>query len=108
LQGLDGYGPLTPEDVQGALLRMTSPDQQSEFTANLELDFGMQLPEVGRLRCNAARQRGDISFAIRLLPVEIPTIDGLELPEIYKELAMLQTAGHRLRRGSGSPPRWPP
>ncbi|NLE94959.1 MAG: PilT/PilU family type 4a pilus ATPase [Dehalococcoidia bacterium] len=90
LQLLDGYGELTPEDVQTALTKMTSPDQQAEFATNLELDFGMQLPEVGRLRCNAARQRGHISFAIRLLPVEIPTIDGLELPEVYKELAMKQ------------------
>jgi len=90
LQVLDGYGPMTSDEVQLALQKMTSADQQAEFGTNLELDFGMQVPEVGRLRCNAARQRGEISFAIRLLPVEIPTVDGLELPETYKDLAMRQ------------------
>lgn len=90
LQLLDGYGEMTPDDVQLALTKMTSADQQAEFATNLELDFGMALPDVGRLRCNAARQRGEISFAIRLLPAEIPTIDGLQLPEMYKDLAMKQ------------------
>ena len=90
LQVLDGYGEMTPEDVQLALTKMTSTDQQSEFATNLELDFGMALADVGRLRCNAARQRGDISFAIRLLPAEIPTVDGLQLPDVYKELATKQ------------------
>ena len=90
LQVLDGYGEMMPEDVQTALTKMTTADQQAEFATNLELDFGMALPDVGRLRCNAARQRGEISFAIRLLPAEIPTVDGLQLPEMYKDLAMKQ------------------
>jgi len=90
LQILDGFGPLQSDDVNVALQKMTTEDQQHEFAMNLELDFGMALPDVGRLRCNAARQRGDISFAIRLLPEEIPTIDGLDLPETYRELAEKQ------------------
>jgi len=90
LQVLDSARPLTSDDVQAAFERMASPQQQSEFGTNLELDFGMDLPDVGRLRCNAARQRGDISFAIRLLPAEIPTVDGLDLPAVYKELANRQ------------------
>lgn len=90
LQVLDGHGELTQEDVDVALTKMTTMDQQAEFAANLELDFGMALPDVGRLRCNAARQRGNISYAIRLLPSEIPTIESLELPDVYRELAMKQ------------------
>jgi twitching motility protein PilT len=90
LQALNGRGDLTPEDVQVALGQMATPEQQREFETNLELDFGMALEDVGRLRCNAARQRGNISFAIRLLPAEVPTIDGLELPEVYKDLSLRQ------------------
>jgi len=90
LRALDGYPVLAPEDIRQSFVRMTTPAQQEEFETNLELDFGMALPDVGRLRCNAARQRENVSFAIRLLPSEIPTIDGLELPEVYKDLAMRQ------------------
>jgi twitching motility protein PilT len=35
-----------------------------------------------------AQQRGAISFALRLLPPEIPTIDELELPQVCKQLAL--------------------
>lgn len=88
LQVLDGHTDLTARDVEAALVRMTTPEQREDYHSSLELDFGMSLPDVGRLRCNAAQQRGSISFAIRLLPSEIPTIDGLELPEVYKNLAL--------------------
>ena len=88
LEPVDGVAPLTGEDVNGGFLQITTPEDREHFYRNLELDFGYTLPGVGRLRCNAAQQRGSISLAIRLLPPEIPTIDKLGLPEICKELAL--------------------
>jgi twitching motility protein PilT len=87
LEPLDGREALSPEEVSRALDELTKPEEREEFYRNLELDFGYTLPEVGRLRCNAAWQRGAISFAIRLLPPKIPTIDELELPQLCKDLA---------------------
>jgi twitching motility protein PilT len=88
LQALDGVAPLTADEISQAFFQITKPEEREEFHRHLELDFGYTLPGVGRLRCNAAQQRGAISLAIRLLPMEIPTIDDLELPEIFKELAL--------------------
>jgi twitching motility protein PilT len=85
---VDGTAPLTPEDINEAFLQLTTPEERENFHRHLELDFGYTLPGVGRLRCNAAQQRGSISLAVRLLPPKIPTIDELELPEICKELAL--------------------
>ena len=85
---LDGSAPLTPEDINEAFLQLTTPEERENYHRHLELDFGYTLPGVGRLRCNAAQQRGSISLAVRLLPPKIPTIDELELPEIFKELAL--------------------
>ena len=87
LQHLDEREALTAEEVSQALAELTTPKQREDFQSGLELDFGYTLPDVGRLRCNAAWQREGISLAIRLLPSEIPTIDALELPQIYKDLA---------------------
>jgi twitching motility protein PilT len=84
----DGAASLTPEDINEAFLQLTTPEERENFHRHLELDFGYTLPGVGRLRCNAAQQRGSISLAIRLLPPKIPTIDELELPQIFKELAL--------------------
>ncbi|MFW6125895.1 MAG: type IV pilus twitching motility protein PilT [Chloroflexota bacterium] len=88
LEYLDGYDVMSPDDVKQGLDALTTAHQQAEFERTLELDFGYELPGVGRLRCNAARQRGSISFALRLLPLSIPTIDELELPQLCKELAL--------------------
>ena len=79
---------LSPEEISEAFIELTTPEQREEFQHALELDFGYTLPGVGRVRCNVAQQRGAISFALRLLPPVIPTIDELELPQICKELAL--------------------
>jgi twitching motility protein PilT len=88
LQALAEAAPLTADEISQAFLRITTPQEREEFHRCLELDFGFTLAGVGRLRCNAAQQRGTISLAIRLLPEKIPTIDDLGLPQIYKELAL--------------------
>jgi len=88
LESADGVVSLTAEDINEAFLQLTTPEERETFHRHLELDFGYTLPDIGRLRCNAAQQRGSISLAVRLLPPKIPTVDELELPEICKELAL--------------------
>jgi len=88
LEFLNGMSSVSPEEVGEAFVQLTTPEQREEFQHTLELDFAYTLPGVGRLRCNVAQQRGAISFALRLLPFVIPTIDELELPQICKELAL--------------------
>jgi twitching motility protein PilT len=88
LEPVNGVSPLTSENINEGFLQITTPEDREHFHRCLELDFGYTLPEVGRIRCNAAQQRGSISLAMRLLPLKIPTIDELELPHICEELAM--------------------
>jgi len=88
LVSLDGIISLSLEEISEAFVQLTTPEQREEFQQTLELDFGYSLPGVGRLRCNVAQQRGAISFALRLLPPVIPTIDKLGLPQVCKELAL--------------------
>ena len=88
LEPVAGMAQLTPDDIDQAFTQITTPEDRADFQQCLELDFSYTLPDVGRLRCNAARQRGAISLAIRLLPPTIPTIDELGLPEVCKELIL--------------------
>jgi twitching motility protein PilT len=88
LMNADGLPPLSPEEISQAFAQLTTPEQREEFHQTLELDFAYTLPGVGRLRCNVAQQRGALSFAVRLLPPQIPTIAELELPEICEDLAL--------------------
>ncbi len=83
---VNGTEPLTPEDIKQVFTQMTSESEKAHFEQYHELDFAYSMPGEGYFRCNAARQRGAISLAIRLLPPRIPTIDELELPQLCKQL----------------------
>ena len=88
LQPVANMPPLTEEDISGALAQVTTEEQRARFQHDLELDFGRTVPEVGRVRFNAARQRGSTSLVNRLLPSSIPTPETLGLPKVCKELIM--------------------
>ena len=45
------------------------------------------MPGLPRFRVNAFRQRGDISFAFRVIPAEVPTFASLGLPPGVQKLA---------------------
>ena len=88
LQPADEKAPLTPDDLVQALAQIVSEEQREQFQEKLELDLGFTVPSIGRFRCNVAKQRGTISLAIRLLPLEIPTLESMQLPEICRELVV--------------------
>lgn len=78
--------PLTAEDMLSAFNRLTTDTEKSDFARELELDFGFNVEDLVRIRCNAALHRGTISLAMRLIPTNIPDIETLHVPELCKEL----------------------
>jgi len=80
--------PLTPLAINKAFESITSETQREVFYKELELDFAYSISGVGRFRVNASMQRGSIALAIRCLPVRVPTIDELGLPDICKTLIL--------------------
>ncbi|MBI4334828.1 MAG: PilT/PilU family type 4a pilus ATPase [Chloroflexi bacterium] len=79
---------MTPQDAEECFRQIATEKQQASFSSRLELDFAYTLEGVGRLRCNAAMQRGTVTLVIRLLPLAVATIDELRLPAVCKELAL--------------------
>jgi twitching motility protein PilT len=61
--------------------------QRDRFYSDKELDFHYTISDVARFRVSVLRQRGSLSLAFRVIPYQIPSIDLLELPEVYKDLA---------------------
>ena len=88
LQPEADMSPLTHDDIAQAFEQITSEKERADFHQYLELDFGYTLPDVGRMRCNAAKQRGTLTLAIRLIPLVIPTLQELGLPDICKDLIL--------------------
>jgi twitching motility protein PilT len=80
---------LSSEDLEDILntIGATSPRRIALFHETGELDTAYQLPDLPRFRVNAFRQRGDISFAFRVIPAQVPTFESLDLPEGVEKLA---------------------
>jgi len=79
---------LTPQDVKAAFDYITTPEQRSTFSRELELDFAYSIPGLARFRVSTLQQRGTISLAFRLVPIEILSISDLGLPQICKDLIL--------------------
>jgi twitching motility protein PilT len=78
----------TPEDLEAIFESMTTKEQQNTFARDLELDFIYVVPELARFRVSAAKQKGTISLAIRLIPFKVYPIEVLGLPLVLKDLAL--------------------
>ncbi len=68
------------------LQSMLSDHKMAEFEEVGELDFSFSINRVGRFRGNAFMQRGEVGIVMRYVNSEIPTIEGLGLPSILKNL----------------------
>ncbi len=72
-----------------ALVRSVMNDKQAaEFERTKECNFAISPAGIGRFRCNAFLQQGNIGMVMRVIPQELPTIDGLGMPQVLKEVAM--------------------
>jgi twitching motility protein PilT len=89
LTTLDAWPRVTPEITSEIFHSVTSKIQQQMFEQEQELDFSLEMPELSRFRVNVSLQRGSVSLAFRLVPLKVPTMKELGLPEICKKLALL-------------------
>jgi len=80
---------LTDEDVERLMYGIMPPEKREHYERNWEMDMAYELEGVARFRVNCFRQQGHLGAALRLIPVEIETIDALALPQILKQVAML-------------------
>ncbi len=77
---------LTGEDIEEMTYALLTEKQKKHFEEHLELDFALFLPGIGRFRANYYKTLGDIAAAFRIIPTEIPNLDDLNAPKIYKSI----------------------
>lgn len=87
LRPLDQPG-LSLAEVEGFLERLASETQQETLRRDLELDLAYSLPGIARFRVNVFFQRGSLSMAIRVVPLQVVTLDALGLPPACKGLSL--------------------
>jgi len=79
---------LTSDETEGILEQITTQEQRNTFAKQLALDLAYGIPGRFRFRVSVIRQRGTISIVFHNIPLDVPSIDYLELPQIYKQLAL--------------------
>jgi len=81
---------MTPKMVKQAALELMNENQLEMFTRELEVDFAISEPGLGRFRVNVFHQRSNVAMVLRYITSEMPTLDELGMPEQMKDLVMLR------------------
>jgi twitching motility protein PilU len=79
---------LDPDNIASLLSEIATPEQLEELNRENELNMGISVPNLGRFRLSAFRQRGSISAVFRFVPATIPPLGELGLPPVLSELIM--------------------
>lgn len=77
---------LMPKDTESILEDMLSQEKMTQLVSKGEIDFSYSSPGFGRFRVNAYRQRGTYSVALRVVNLDIPSIESLGLPPVLEDL----------------------
>jgi len=79
---------LEPENIHALLAEIATPEQMEELANTNELNMGVSVPNLGRFRLSAFKQRGSISAVFRFVPATIPLLADLQLPPVLADLIM--------------------
>ncbi len=79
---------LNPETVRQAAFGLMNQEQIEYFKQELEIDFAISEPGLGRFRVNIFHQRGYPAMVLRYITADMPRHEKLGLPEILKDLVM--------------------
>lgn len=72
---------MLPSDTEGFLGEIMDEAQRAAFEAKGEADLSFSIPDEGRYRINAYKQRGSTAMAIRLVGARIPSPGELGMPK---------------------------
>ncbi len=78
-------------DTLDVLVGILDDAQRQRFEERGEYDMALSVTEEIRCRVNAYKQRGNVSFAFRLITSRVPSLEQLGAPETVRRLAGLKS-----------------
>lgn len=75
-------------DLQHVVDTLLTPQKKELMDRNRGIDFSYELKGKARFRVNVFYQKGHLGAVYRLIPMEIPTMESLNLPKTLKEIVM--------------------
>ena len=80
------YPRMLPADTLEVLVNIMTEVQRERFEERGEYDMSFSIPNCGRYRVNAYKQRGSVALAFRLVGTKVPSPEELGVPESVIDL----------------------
>lgn len=77
---------LLPPDTRQLLTEIMNEQQIELLETKGEHDMSFSIPNMGRFRANAYKQRGSVAIALRLVGTQVPSAEVLGLPDSVVDL----------------------
>ncbi|MGZ3722930.1 MAG: type IV pilus twitching motility protein PilT [Bdellovibrionales bacterium] len=84
-------GDMTSDQTRQVCYSILTDSQKSRFEATKELDFSFGIKSMARFRANLFFQRGAVSGVFRRIPIEVPDIELLGLPQVVTDVVNYPT-----------------
>ncbi len=84
--------PLDMDKLDGNIIEeicytLITDKQKKKLEEEKELDFAIMFPDIGRFRANYYyTMGGELAAAFRIIPIDIPSLDELNTPPVFKEV----------------------
>ncbi|MEN9946631.1 MAG: hypothetical protein RLZZ293_1017 [Pseudomonadota bacterium] len=78
---------LESSSLKSALYSLMTPEVCADFENNLEVDFAFEITDLARFRVNIFMQSRGYGAVFRSIPNQIVSLEQLNSPEIFKEIA---------------------
>jgi twitching motility protein PilT len=77
---------LTPEQCKKDIYEILSDNQKKRLEDELQLDFAIEIADLGRFRGSAMIHHNGLSAVFRVIPLEIPTLKELGMPAVVDKI----------------------
>ncbi|WP_374316126.1 PilT/PilU family type 4a pilus ATPase [Aquabacterium sp.] len=94
--------PLTAQHTLALARAIMNDKQAAEFERTKECNFAIAPAGIGRFRVNVFVQQSYVGMVLRTIPQQLPTVDGMGLPQILKDVTMTKRGLVILVGGTGS------
>ena len=78
---------LTDTMVENLIFSTLDSMQRKILSKDKEFDYSFSFGDIARFRVNAFTERGHLAAAFRLIPMKMPTIDDLGMPQVVSSFA---------------------
>ncbi|WP_227815892.1 type IV pilus twitching motility protein PilT [Nitrogeniibacter aestuarii] len=79
--------PMEHKDVHAMVYDIMNDGQRKQYEEVLETDFSFAVPNLARFRVNAFNQERGAAAVFRTIPSKVLTLEDLNAPKIFKEIA---------------------